>query len=445
MKPITRNVSKDWNREGIMAKILIENVEIVTDGPAYPKKYIGITDQKISYIGTTRPEGYEDAYRIDGTGKLAAAGMVNAHTHIAMCLLRSYGDDMALMDWLQNKVWPAEAGLRDGDCYWGTQLGILEMLKSGTTAFADMYFFEDETARAVSESGLRACLSRGLTGDKYDKEDQRLADNIRLYKDWNGQADGRLTVMLGPHAPYTCSEDYLRLLVEAAEELGCEMHMHLSETRQEVEDCLAQHGKTPIAYADSLGILDRGCLIAHGVWATDEELDLMAAKHARVAHNPQSNLKLASGIAPVQKMLGKGIVVGLGTDGATSNNNLDMLEETRLAAMLHKGVTYDPLCIPAATAWEMATLQGARCLGYDCVGKVEEGWLADLVLYDMNKPYWYPRHDRMSLLVYAASASDADTVLVNGKVLLEKGEAKTLDEEKIYAEAGAIAARLTKK
>ena len=426
-----------------MSKILIKNAEIVTDGPDYPKKYIGITDRKITYIGKDKPEGYDGARIIDATGKLAAAGMVNAHTHIAMCLLRSYGDDMALMDWLQNKVWPAEAGLKDGDCYWGTRLGILEMLKGGTTAFADMYFFEDETARAVEESGIRACLARGLTGDKYDKEDQRLAENVRLYKDWNGKADGRLTVMLGPHAPYTCSEEYLKLLVEAAGELGSEMHMHLSETQQEVKDCVAQHGKTPIAYADSLGILDRGCLIAHAVWATDEEIDLMAKKHARVAHNPQSNLKLASGIAPVEKMMAKGITVGLGTDGATSNNNLDMLEETRLAAMLHKGVTYDPLCIPAAQAWDMATYQGAKCIGYKDLGRLEEGCLADIVLYDMDKPYWHPRHDRMSLLVYAASASDADTVLVNGKVIMEKGEVKTLDAEKIYAEAERIAARLT--
>lgn len=249
--------------------------------------------------------------------------------------------------------------------------------------------------------------------------------------------------MLGPHAPYTCTEEYLKLLVEAAGELGSEMHMHLSETQQEVKDCVAQHGKTPIAYADSLGILDRGCLIAHAVWATDEEIDLMAKKHARVAHNPQSNLKLASGIAPVEKMMAKGITVGLGTDGATSNNNLDMLEETRLAAMLHKGVTYDPLCIPAAQAWDMATYQGARCIGYKDLGKLEEGYLADIVLYDMDKPYWYPRHDRMSLLVYAASANDADTVIVNGRVIMEKGEVKTLDAEKIYAEAGQIAARLT--
>lgn len=202
---------------------------------------------------------------------------------------------------------------------------------------------------------------------------------------------------------------------------------------------------TPIQFVDSLGILDAGCLVAHGVWATEEEISLLAAKKARVAHNPQSNLKLASGIAPVEKMRQKGVVVGLGTDGATSNNNLDMLEETRLTAMLHKTVAYDPLAIPAAAAWDMATYQGARCIGYENLGKLEEGFLADIVLYDMNKPYWHPRHDRLSLLVYAANAGDADTAIINGKVIMEKKEVKTLDAEKIYAEADAIARRLTGK
>ena len=428
-----------------MSKILISNVEIGTDGPDYKKKYIGITGNTISYIGTRKPKGYEDAYQIDGSGKLAAAGMVNAHTHIAMCLLRSYADDMALMDWLQNKVWPAEAQLKKGDYYAGTQLGILEMLKSGTTAFADMYFFMEETAQAVSETGIRASLSRGLMGDKYDKNDNRLQENVQLFKDWNGKEDGRITVMLGPHAPYTCSTEYLKLLSETAGELGCEMHMHLAETEHEVKECVKNYGATPIKYADSLGILDRGCLIAHGVWVTEEEMEIMAAKKARVAHNPQSNLKLASGIAPVEKMLAKGITVGLGTDGATSNNNLDMLEETRLTAMLHKSVTLDPLCIPAAAAWDMATYQGAKCLGYDNLGKLEKGWLADIVLYDMYKPCWYPRNDRMSLLVYAANASDADTAIINGKVVMEKGEVKALDAEKIYYKANKIAKRLTGK
>ena len=280
---------------------------------------------------------------------------------------------------------------------------------------------------------------------KYDKEDERMKENIQLYKDWNGKDDGLITVMLGPHAPYTCSKEYLKLLVDTAGELGCQLHMHLAETEQEVKDCVKNFGTTPIKYADSLGILDRGCLIAHGVWVTDEEMEIMAAKKARVAHNPQSNLKLASGIAPVEKMLAKCITVGLGTDGATSNNNLDMLEEARLTAMLHKGVTYDPLCIPAATAWDMATYQGAKCLGYDKLGKLEKGWLADIVLYDMNKPHWYPRNNRMSLLVYAANANDADTAIINGKVVMEKGEVKALDAEKIYFEADRIAKRLTGK
>ena len=405
-----------------MSKILIKNVEIVTDGPDYPKKYIGITDRKITYIGKDKPEGYDGARIIDATGKLAAAGMVNAHTHIAMCLLRSYGDDMALMDWLQNKVWPAEAGLKDGDCYWGTQLGILEMLKGGTTSFADMYFFEDETAKAVEESGIRACLARGLTGDKYDKEDQRLAENVRLYKDWNGKADGRLTVMLGPHAPYTCTEEYLKLLVEAAGELGSEMHMHLSETQQEVKDCVAQHGKTPIAYADSLGILDRGCLIAHAVWATDEEIDLMAKKHARVAHNPQSNLKLASGIAPVEQMRKAGVKLAIGTDGASSNNALDMFREMYLVTALQKIYEEDASACPASEVLKMACVNGARAIGLPDCDDISAGKLADITVINLRRPNMRPLNNLTANLVYAGSKENVRLTMVNGRILYENGE-----------------------
>jgi len=425
--------------------LLIKNVQIVTDGPTYAEKYIGIKKGRIDYIGEAEPKGYEKADVIDARGKLAVPGFVNAHTHIAMTLLRSYADDMLLMDWLQKKVWPAEANLKPGDCYWGTQLGILEMIKSGTTAFADMYFFMDETARAVEETGVRACLSRGLTGDKYDKKDERIAENASLFKEWHGKADGRITVMLGPHAIYTCTEDFLRAIRDVSEDIGSELHMHLSETKGEVDDCMKKCGMTPIAYADSLGLLDRGLIAAHAVWVTDDDIRLMAAKKVRVAHNPQSNLKLASGIAPVQKMLKENLTVGLGTDGATSNNNLDMLEEMRLCSMLGKGVTLDPLCIPAQKALAMATEEGAKCLGYKDLGQIKEGYLADIVLYDMSSPAWHPLNDRMSLLVYAASASDADTVIVNGKVLMENRELKTIDAEKVYAEADRVAARLIGK
>lgn len=428
-----------------MEKLLIKNVELINDGPEYRKQYVGIQNDKIAYIGVAKPSGYETARVIDGTNKLLVPGMVNAHTHAAMTLFRSYADDMQLIDWLQQMIWPAEEGLTAQDCYWGTQLAVLEMLKSGTTAFADMYFFMDETARCIEETGIRASIGRCVLSTCPDGGRSRLQEAVQLYKDWHGKADGRITVMLEPHAPYTCSKEFLQQVVATAEKLGSEIHMHLSETEQEVKDCVKQQGLTPIAYADSLGILDAGALIAHAVWATPEEITLMARKKARVAHNPQSNLKLASGIAPVAAMLKEGVTVALGTDGASSNNNLDMLEECRLAALLQKGLTRDPLAVPARTALEMATVNGARALGYDNLGRLEVGCLADLVLYNMEEPCWHPRNDRMSLLVYAANSRDVDTVIINGRLVLEQKKPLYIDEEKVYAECEARSKRLTLK
>lgn len=419
------------------SKILIKNVEVIDQGPEYPKMNIGITGSKITAISTAPLEGYADAKVIDGTDKIAAPGMVNAHTHAAMTLLRSYGDDMNLQDWLTKKVWPAEAKLNNEDIYWGTMLAILEMLKTGTTTFADMYYFMDDVAKAAQETGIRCSLSRGLLDAGQNDAEEKLAENVALYKKWHLQADGRIRIMMGPHAPYTCSPAYLKKIKAEADKLGSEIHMHLAETKTEFADCMKTYGMTPIKFADSFGFMENGLLAAHCVHVTDEDIELMAKKKVRVAHNPQSNLKLASGIAPITKMLDHNICVALGTDGTSSNNNLDMLEECRAVAMLQKGITYDPLAVPARTALKMATESGAQALGFKHLGKLAPGYLADIVLYDMNKPHWHPRHDRQSLLVYAADAADTDTVIINGKLLLQQGKPLYMDEEKIYAECEA--------
>lgn len=425
-----------------MGKLLIKNVEIIS-APDDEKYFLGIDNDTISVISKELPDGFENAEIIDAADKIAVPGMVNTHTHAAMTLLRSYADDMALMDWLQNKIWPAEAGLNDDDIYWGTMLSIVEMLKTGTTCFADMYFAMDRVAQAVEETGMRASLSRGLVGLTPDA-DEKLQDNETLFKNWHGQADGRIRVMFGPHAPYTCPVPYLKKVIAKAGALDAEIHMHLCETAGEVSDCVKEHHMTPIKLMDSLQMFDCGTLAAHCVHVSEEDMEIMAAKKVRVAHNPQSNLKLASGIAPIPAMLKRGIIVGLGTDGTSSNNNLDLLEECRLTAMLHKGISGDPLLIPAKEALELATKQGALALGFTNVGQIAVGQKADIVLYDMQKPYWYPRHDRISLLVYAANATDADTVIVNGKVLMKNGELLHMDVEKIYAEANTRGHRLTK-
>lgn len=426
-----------------MSKLLLKNIELL-DTPNGEENVIAVEDGKISYIGKDLPDSFAADEVIDGKGMLATAGMVNTHGHVSMTLLRSYADDMALMDWLENKIWPIEAKMNAKDIYWGAMLGIAEMLKSGTTCFADMYCFMDDVARAVAETGIRANLSRGLIGLAPDKDD-KLAENTQLVKDWQGYDNGRIRITYGPHAPYTCPVEYLQKVIEVAQANNAEIQMHLCETKGEVENCIKEHGVTPIKLMDQLGMFEQGTIAAHCVYLTEDDMDIMAAKNVRVAHNPQSNLKLASGIAPVARMLEKGICVGLGTDGASSNNNLDMLEECRAAAMLHKTTTLNPLAVPAAQAWDMATANGAKVLGFDELGKLIVGQQADIVLWNMHKPYWYPRHNKLSLLVYAANSSDADTVIVNGKVVLQNGSMTLFDEEKIYAEANLRAQKLLLK
>ena len=426
-----------------MSKLLLKNIELL-DTPNGEANVIAVEDGKISYIGKDLPDSFAADEVIDGKGMLATAGMVNTHGHVSMTLLRSYADDMALMDWLENKIWPIEAKMNAKDIYWGAMLGIAEMLKSGTTCFADMYCFMDDVARAVAETGIRANLSRGLIGLAPDKDD-KLAENTQLVKDWQGYDNGRIRITYGPHAPYTCPVEYLQKVIEAAQANNAEIQMHLCETKGEVENCIKEHGVTPIKLMDQLGMFEQGTIAAHCVYLTEDDMDIIAAKNVRVAHNPQSNLKLASGIAPVARMLEKGICVGLGSDGASSNNNLDMLEECRAAAMLHKTTTLNPLVVPAAQAWDMATVNGAKVLGFDELGKLSVGQQADIVLWNMHKPYWYPRHNKLSLLVYAANSSDADTVIVNGKVVLQNGSMTLFDEEKIYAEANLRAQKLLLK
>ncbi|QJW44919.1 amidohydrolase [bacterium BFN5] len=424
-----------------MAKILLKGVEYLASEGIIKKADIAIEETKILQIGNIGPEWQPDKI-IDCTHKLAIPGFVNTHTHAAMTLFRSYADDMQLMDWLQTKIWPAEANLIAEDVYWGTQLAIAEMIKSGTTTFADMYFFMTEVAKAVEDTGIRAVLSRGMAGVAPTAQ-QALQESEEFYQQFNHSAEGRITVMLGPHAPYTCPPDYLKKVVSLAQNLGSEIHIHLSETVGEVEECKTKYGKSPIALMDELGVFDCGVLAAHCVHVSESDISIMKNKNVRVAHNPGSNMKLASGVAPISEMLKAGLCVGLGTDGAASNNNLDMLEEIRLAALLHKVNNNDPLAIPAQTAVALATEYGANAVGLgNIVGQIAEGFKADIVLFDMNKLHWYPRHDRLSLLTYSAAASDVDTVIINGKIVLENKQLTTIDEERLIEEVNRRGLRL---
>ena len=422
---------------------LIKNATVLLPDGTTPVANIAITDDRIAAVGDV-PENFQADKVIDGTQHFAIPGFVNAHTHASMTLLRSYADDMKLMDWLEQMIWPIEAKLRSDDIYWGAMLAAVEMIRSGTTAFADMYGPDMErVAEVVEVSGLRGVLSRGLIGIVPDS-DKKLEENAALYENYHGAAQGRITVMFGPHALYTCPPDYLKKIAAKAQALGAEVHIHMSETVGEIENCLKEYGKRPFAHVASTGLFENGTLAAHCVHLDDEDIDIIKKYRIRVAHNPGSNMKLASGTAPVPRLLKEGICVALGTDGASSNNNLDMLDEVQLAALMHKVHTLDPLAVPALTAVKMGTEYGAQALSLHDVGRLQAGDKADIVLFSMHGAAWTPCYNPVSLLAYAAKSSSIATVMVDGKLLMENGALTTLDEEHILFEAQKVADRLTK-
>lgn len=427
-----------------MNKILLQSGRYLTPAGDIVAGDIGIENGRILFCGAS-PAGWQADEVIDCRNRLTTPGLVNAHTHAAMTLFRSYADDMALMDWLQKKIWPAEANLTAEDVYWGTQLAIAEMLASGTTAFADMYFFMDQAAKACVDTGMRASLSRGLIEAAEPMQEQRFAENEQLFADYHGAENGRITVMLGPHAPYTCPPECMKKVVALSQRIGAEIHVHLAETQWEVDQCQKKYGKSPVALLNDLGVFERGTLAAHCVWVSPEDIKILADKKVRVVHNPSSNMKLASGAAPVAAMLKAGVSVALGTDGATSNNNLDMLEEVRLASFLQKLHLMDPTVLPARQILQLASQGGAAAIGQaDSLGRIEPGYKADLAIYNTTAPHWCPQHDLASILAYAAASSDVSHTLVDGRVLYRNGEFTTLDIEKVKNEAGARGLRLVK-
>lgn len=401
-----------------------------------------IEDSVISAIVTDGEPPAADRV-IDASGQVALPGFVNCHTHAAMTLLRGVADDMPLQTWLEQRIWPTEARLEADDVYWGAMLAIAEMIRGGVTTFNDMYHFFEATARAVADSGIRANLSGVLLGFLPDAE-QRLETAIAFAREWKDACDGRLVTMLGPHAPYSCPNHLLERVIAGAVDLGIGLHVHLSETADEVEESRRQWGVSPVQLMDKLGLFNcRPVLAAHCVHLSDDDIALLRDERVGVSHNPGSNLKLAAGIARLPDLLRADVVVGLGTDGAASNNNLDMIEEMRLAALIHKGISGDPTVVSAPEALYLATRGGAEALGIaDRVGMISPGMHADVVLIDSSRPHLWPPHNLVSHLVYAARAGDVRTVLVDGRPLLLDGDLQTIDEERVMAEARARAERL---
>ncbi|MFD3273476.1 amidohydrolase [Paenibacillus dendritiformis] len=407
-----------------------------------------IENDMIVYVGEHLPQEYDtpEAVRIDGKGLFFMPGLINTHGHAAMSLLRGYGDDMVLQSWLQEKMWPMEAKFTAEDVRWGTALSVLEMLKGGTTTFVDMYDHMDEVAKVVEESGMRACLMRGAIGlCPEDVQEAKLREAVQFARDWHGKADGRIATMLAPHAPYTCPPGFIEKFVQAAHDLDLPLHTHMSETAAEVAQNVADYGLRPVAHLEKLGFFSRPSFVAHGVHLTDEEIEVLARHDVAVSHNPGSNLKLASGVARVPELLRAGVTVSLGTDGPASNNNLDMFEEMRLAALIHKGVSGDPTAVPAAEAMRMGTLYGAQTIRAEKLGLLEAGMKADIVAVNVNQPHFVPHTDFVSHMIYSASAKDVAHVWVDGRQVVKDGQCLTLDEERILYEAGRCFERLLER
>lgn len=401
---------------------------------------IYITDDLISGIDEA-PAGFKAGKIIDGTDRLVIPGLVNAHTHSYMAPLRNIADDMPFMDWLLKGVNPVEDRMTPEDAYWGAMLAMAEMIMCGTTTFNDQQMHIHQTTRAAGESGMRAVICRGLVGDKYDKQDKRILEALEEMED--GKDCDRLSFRLGPHAPYSCGPEYLRCVADLAKEKGLGIHIHLAESVTEVENLKKDHGCTAIEYAEKAGCFDVPCIAAHCVQVTDSDIQIMNKHNVSVVTNPASNMKLGNGFAPIQKMLDAGLNVALGTDGAASNNSLNMFHEMSLLALIHKGTGKTPVCISADEALKIATKNGAEGVGLGTVtGEIKTGKKADLAVIDIMKPSMMPHNNLLSSLCYSANGSEVDTVIIDGKIVMEGRELKTIDLERVYFEIGKMSERL---
>lgn len=430
-----------------MSRYLINNVLVVTmndKAEILNEADILIEGDKIAGIGSHGSLNAEGAEKIDGRTKVALPGLINAHTHSAMTLLRGYADDMPLQEWLEQKIWPREAFLREGDVYSGTMLAAAEMIKGGTTCFADMYFNVDEIARAVMDSGMRASVCEVLLGFKPTVLED-LAHAEAFIAEWQTR-DDRVTGTFGPHSLYTCGAELLTDVAVRAKKLNTGVHLHLLETMAERDDIDEMNAAQPFDILKSTGLLELPLLAAHSIYLSEEEIELAAAARFTAVHNPGSNLKLASGIAPVWEFMRHNINIALGTDGAASNNNLDMFEETRLTALIHKISEFDATTVSAFQALYMATRCGAQAVGMaDKIGQLTTGFKADIILVDTNKPHMTPQHNIVANLVYSAGAADVSDTMIDGRWVMRERELSSMDETAVLRKGSETAADLVQR
>ena len=432
----------DWC---LKMKTIIENVRaVVPSGNGFMVRDCDICMEGGVITAMDAVDKRGAARVIDGRGKLAIPGLINAHTHVYMTLFRNSADDLPFNKWLFDRIMPMEDRLQQGDSYWTTLFGISEMLRTGTTAFLDMYIFPDDIARAVADSGIRAVLSRGLVGeDRHDAGGlRRIREARQDFDAYRAAADGRISFMLAPHAPYTCAPDYLAFIAETAAEMDVGIHTHIAESANEVETIREKYGCSPVEMMERSGLFARKTAAAHCVFLQPDDFRILRQNGVSVLTNPSSNMKLGNGFAPVPEMLENGINIALGTDSAASNNTLNMFHELNLLSLIHKGTHKDAVTVTAAEAFRAATRGGAQALDIPA-GELAVGKKADVVLLDLSKPQLNPPTDYVSSLCYSANGSEVDTVLVDGKVLYEKGRLTTIDEERVRYETCRIYKRVS--
>lgn len=410
-----------------------------------------VENEIITYIGAYCQEKLREAETVvDLGGKWVMPGLVNTHSHIVMTLLRGIGDDMLLKPWLETRIWPLEAQFTTEIAKVSTELGILEMLKSGTTTFSDMFnpkgIDADAIMEKIGETGVRGAFSYTIFSLGTEKEQQtHLLEAERFAKKYKQTANGRLSTMVAPHSPYACTTEALLESVRIAKENKLMIHMHVSETDYEIADIKKKYGHRPVEYLRRLGIFDAPTIMAHGVVLNDEERKILKAYDVRVAHNPISNLKLGSGVADVVRLLDAGIKVGIATDGVASNNNFDMFEEMRTAALLQKGIYKDATKLPAKTTLSLATRVGAEAIGMGFTGSLEQGKQADFItIYPHDKEHLQPISEANSHLLYAANGRDVCDVYIDGKMIVKDRSCLTIDEEKVIFETNRLQAGLKK-
>ncbi len=409
-----------------------KKLSIINDG------VVLVREGKVMVVDKQKSLKYKAKEIIDAKNSIVMPGLINTHTHAAMSYFRGLADDLSLGEWLENNIWPAERkNVNENFVQKATELACMEMIKSGTTCFNDMYFFTRKTLEVSEMCGIRAVASEPIVNfpsPSCGDTQKAFEKNKELVKDFKNEE--LIKISITPHSIYACSKDYLKRSAEFAKENGLILHIHISETKKEVDDCIKEHGMSPVAYLDKIGFLGKNVVSAHSIWLSDDDLDIFAKHNVKISHVPVSNMKLASGIMPITKMAEKDLLISLGTDGVASNNTLDLFEEIKICALLHKVSELEPTKISAREVITMATINGAKTLAWeDKIGSLETGKQADIITISLDKPHLQPIYDPCSHLAYAVNGADVENVVINGRIVMRDREIKTIDEERVLFDA----------